>query len=89
MPRLRYTRAEAEAEATRRATALIARTPGLSSCRCIRALPDPFAPAGHASKHPVAWVVLFAAPLPPGHVIDGGELFVNVNLETGVVTFRE
>ncbi len=88
MPRLRFTRAEAEAEATRRATQLVSGIPGAASSRCIGAIPDPLAPRGRSTKHPVSWIVAFVFH-PPEVIIDGGELFVAVDLETGAVAIRE
>jgi len=89
MTRLRFTRTEAEAEATRLASELVAVLPGASSVQCVGAYPDTTAPRSHSSKHPVNWSVVFKAPQPPGVVMDGGELFVTVNLETKVVAIRE
>ncbi len=44
--------------------------------------------AGEASKHPVAWVVIYAPVPPDDAVIEGGELFVAVDLESGTVGLR-
>ncbi len=45
-------------------------------------------PLGRASKHPVAWVVMYS-PIPPVDVVnDGGELLVTVDLESGEVGLR-
>lgn len=89
MTRLRFTRVEAEAEATRLASEFVARLPGCTTDRCVGAFPDKSAPPSPASKHPVAWLVLFKAPTPPGAAMDGGELFVTVNLEAKTVAIRE
>lgn len=89
MARLRFTRAEAEAEATRLASEFVAGLPGTSTDRCIGAFPDKTIPRSRASKHPVAWVVVFKTPQPPGVVMDGGELFVKVNLETNSVAIHD
>lgn len=88
MPRLRFTRAGAEIEAIRLATAFVATMPGAGYARCIGAVADPFAPRSTSSKHPLVWSVRFVFH-PPGVVMDGGELFVAVNLETRAVTTRE
>jgi hypothetical protein len=84
--RLRYSRAEAEA--TRRAEAFVAGRPDRDQLRHRGTYPDSSAPPSRSSKHPVAWVAVFA-PIPPdGGVIDGGELFVAVDLESGSVAVR-
>ena len=81
MSRLRYSRAEAEAEAIRRAGALVAGRPDCDQWRLRGASPNPLVPPSQASKHPVGWLVLFAPVPPEGELIDGGELFVAVDLE--------
>jgi hypothetical protein len=81
LARLRLTREQAAAEATRRATAFIATLPISLSARCIGARPDTLAPRSNASKFPVVWSVGFVFH-PPEVVMEGGELFVSVNLET-------
>ncbi len=87
MPRLGFTRAEAEAEAVRLATEFVAGLPGAASARCIGASADRSRSRSATGKHPVAWSVGFVFH-PPGVVMDGGELFVAVDLETKVVTTR-
>lgn len=88
MARLRYSLSEAQAEATRRAEAFIAGRPDRNGFNLRGAYPDPLVSLSKASKHPVAWVVIYA-PIPPeGCVIDGGELFVAVDLELGTVGLR-
>jgi hypothetical protein len=89
MARLRFTREEAEAEAMRRASEFVSVLPGASTDQCVGAYPDTTAMRSRSSKHPVAWLVVFKTPLPPGVVMDSGELFVTVNLETNVVAIRE
>ena len=89
MARLRYSRAEAEAEATRRAEAFVADRPDRDQWRHRGTVPQTGVPSGRASKHPVAWVAAFAPVPPDGSVIDGGELFVAVDLESGAVEVRE
>ena len=88
MPHLRFTREEAEAEATRQATELVAGLPGASSARCKGAVPNPSAPRSRSTKHPVAWLVAFVFH-PPEVIMDGGELWVAVNLGTGAVAIQE
>ena len=88
MSRLRYSLAEAQAEATRRAEAFVAVRPDRDEFRLRGARPDSQASPVRASKHPVAWVVVFAPVPPEGGVIDGGELFVAVDLEQGTVSLR-
>ncbi|VTS06829.1 unnamed protein product [Tuwongella immobilis] len=88
MGRLRYTLAEAREEATRRAEAFVADRPDRDQFRLRGARPDSLVPPSRASKHPVAWVVVYARIPPDGGVIDGGELFVAVDLERGTVGLR-
>jgi len=86
---LRYSRAEAEAEATRRAEAFVAERSDRGEFRHRRTYPDPSVPPSGSSKHPVAWIAVYA-PIPrDGEVIDGGELFVTVDLEAGTVAVRD
>jgi hypothetical protein len=85
---VRYSRAEAQAEATRRAAAFVAERPDGEQLQHRGTFPDTLVPPSRASRHPVAWVAVFA-PIPPdGGVIDGGELFVAVDLESGSVSVR-
>jgi hypothetical protein len=89
MARLRYSWLEAQAEATRRAESFMAVRPDRDRFRLRGAGPDTLVPPSQASKHPVAWVVMYAPVPPEGGVIDGGELFVTVDLESGAVGVRE
>ncbi len=83
--RLRYSRDEARSEAIRRAEAFVAERDDRDEWRLRMAFPNTLVPPSQASKHPVAWLVLFA-PIPAeGEVIDGGELFVAFDLESGTV----
>jgi hypothetical protein len=59
--------------------------PGTESARCIGAFADAFTQRSASSKHPVVWSVGFVFH-PPDVVMDGGELFVAVNLETRAAT---
>jgi hypothetical protein len=88
LPRLWFTRAEAQAEAKRRATEFVAGLPGGASARYIGASPDPFAHRSRCTKHSVSWVVAFKFH-PPEMIMDGGDLLVTVDLETGAVAARE
>jgi hypothetical protein len=85
MGRLRYSREEAEAEAIRRAAEFVAKRSDARSWQNPRAMPNPLVPRSKASKHPVTWLVLFPPVLPDGGAIDGGELFVDVDLEANTV----
>jgi hypothetical protein len=49
-------------------------------------MPDGLEPKSSASKHPVAWIVVFAPCQSHEVVMDGGELFVKVNIETKAVS---
>lgn len=55
--------------------------------RCLGAIPAA-TPQGASSKHPTVWSVCFVFS-PPEIVMDGGELFVLVDLETEVVMERD
>jgi hypothetical protein len=86
--RLRLSWVEAQAEATRRAEEFVAGRPELCGLRHHGTRPDTLAVPSHASKHPVAWVAVFTPVLPAGGVMDGGEVFVAVDLESGSVAVR-
>jgi hypothetical protein len=88
LPRLRFTREEAEAEAKRLAEEYVAELPGLTPTRFVRTYPDRTVPRSGDSKHPVTWVALFEFSHAPGEVVDGGELFVVVNLATKAASIR-
>jgi hypothetical protein len=86
--RQRYSRAEAQAEATRRAAEFVSGRPDRDEWRHSGTIPDSLSPPSQACKHPMGWVAVYA-PIPPdGGVMDGGELFVAVDLESGVVAVR-
>jgi len=87
--RLRYSLMQAQAEATRRAETFVADRPDREQLRHRATHPDSLVPPSQASKHPVAWVVVFERGPPSGGVIDGGELFVAVDLERGTVGLRQ
>ena len=88
MPRLRFTLDGAKAEAARLATELVAAIPGGNFWRCTGVGPDWKSPAGRSSKHPVRWVVTFVA-YPLEAPMDGGEMFVSVDLGSGSVAVRD
>jgi hypothetical protein len=85
MARLRFTREQARAEASRRAAEFVSARPTFAGARLRGAYPDTTVPRSHSCKHPVAWVAVFAFDPPGGTVMDGGELFVSVDLESGAV----
>jgi hypothetical protein len=89
MGRLRFTREQAQLEAARRASEFVYGLPSCTGLKLRGTHPDTTVPQSVASKHPLAWVVVFSLDLPDGAVIDGGELFVAVNLESGAVAIRE
>jgi len=89
MGRLRFTREEAQLEAARRASEFVSGLPSCTGLRLRGTHPDTTAPQSRASKHPVAWIVVFSLDLPDGTVMDGGELFVAVNLDSGAGAIRE
>jgi hypothetical protein len=86
--RLRYSLAEAQAEATRRAEVFVADRADRDQWLLRGAAPNTLVPPSQASKHPVAWVVIYAPVPPEGGAIDGGELFVAVDLELGTISLR-
>ena len=88
MARLRYSWAEAQAEATRQAEAFVAGRLDPDHWRHRGTHPDALVSPSRSSKHPVAWVAVFAPVPPDGAAIDGGELFVAVDLESGSVAVR-
>jgi hypothetical protein len=83
--RFRYTWADAEAEATRRAKDFVAARPDRGELGHRITYPDSLAPAGRRSKHPMVWVAVFTPVHEGGEVIDGGELLLVVDLESGSV----
>jgi hypothetical protein len=87
--RVRYSLAEAEAEATRRAKVLVANRTDRDQLRHCGTFPDTLVPPSRASKHPVAWVAVFAWVPLNGEITDGGELSVAVDLESGSVGIRD
>jgi len=83
MPRLRFTPEQAEAEAKRLAEAYVERSPNAKGYRFRRAGADQHAPKSESTKLPVIWHAMFARDYSEGVVVDGGELVVVVNIETG------
>ena len=88
MSRLRFNLEEAEAEATRLATAFVQGVPELAAMELWRARPDRMAPRSSATKIPVMWVVLLEPNLPPGVVMDGGQVVLVRRLGCGVAWRR-
>ena len=88
MARLRFTREEAQQEATRLATAFVQGQRQLPPLRWISTTAAHEEPKREASKHPVVWNVMFALIPPPGATIDGGELDIVVDLETKSAAIR-
>ena len=88
MARLRFTKAQAQAEASRRAAEFVSARPTFAGARLRGAYPDAAVPQSQNSKHPVAWVAVFAFDPPDGALMDGGEFFVSVDLESGAVAVR-
>ena len=88
MARVQHSKAEAQAEATRRATAFIAERDDRDYWRHISTTPDTVGPQRRTAKSPVVWVAMYAPILPSAGVIDGGELFVVVDLESDTVGLR-
>lgn len=88
MGRLRYSLTQAQAEATRRAEAFVADRADRDQWQLRGAFPNTLVPPSQASKHPVAWVVMYSPVPPEGSLIDGGEMFVAVDLELGTIGLR-
>ena len=86
MARLRFTKAGRRRRRGGRPSSF----PRGRPCRCSapRRLPDAAVPQSQNSKHPVAWVTVFAFDPPDGALMDGGKFFVSVDLESGAVTVR-
>ena len=85
MARLRFTIKEAERESERLATDYLRLLPNTESARFNGALPDRTASKSSATKIPVVWVVSFVFH-PSEVVMDGGELILDVNIETKEVS---
>ncbi len=81
MTRLRYSLAEAKQAATEIAIEAIGTLNTIHPARLVSISPDRTAPQGIASKHPTRWIVAFVCH-DPEVVLDGGEIFVSVDLET-------
>lgn len=81
MARLRYTLSQAKEEATRLATEYAQRQPWFSQARIKGTVPIASAPKSGSSKFPVMWSVVFVFH-DPDIIMDGGELFLDVNIET-------
>ena len=88
MARLRFTLEQARAEASRRAVEYVYGLPHWAGALHRGTFPDGSVPLSRSSKHPTAWITVFAFEPPEGATMDGGELFIAVNLETGVVSSR-
>jgi hypothetical protein len=82
MSRLRYTLDEARAEAERLAKSYVTNLSGCETLELFGSNPLLSAPRSNASKHPVQWLVSFRDPPPPDAVVDGGELILDVNVES-------
>jgi hypothetical protein len=85
MARIRYNVAEARQEAIRLAAAYVATLPGALGIELSDASSASTAPRSDASKHPVIWCVRYSPIRFADAVIDGGELLLDVNIETKTV----
>ena len=81
MPRLRFSYEEARTRAEELARVFVASQSWGDTGRCKGAMPLGLTLQGSSSKHPTVWSVCFVFH-PPSVVMDGGELFVTVDLET-------
>ena len=89
MSRLRHTLEEARDFAELLADNLVAGTSWSSTVQKVGASPASLERQGKSSKHPTVWTVVYQMRMPHGSTIDGGEVFVNVDLESKAATFRE
>lgn len=89
MARLRFTLEEAQSLAELLADNLITRQSWGSSVQRIGATPASSARQGKSSKHPTAWTVIYQMKVPQGSIIDGGEVFVEVDLESKSAILRD
>lgn len=89
MPRLRHTLEEARNLAELLADKLIASTSWGSSLQSLGASPATLDTQGNSSKHPTRWIVTCKPRLPQGSTVDGGEVFVSLDLESESATFRD
>jgi hypothetical protein len=86
--RVRLSKAAAQAEATRRAAAFVAGRDDPDHWRHVSTTPAAKS-SQRAAKVPAVWVAVYAPIATGGGVIDGGELFVVVDLESNVINVRE
>lgn len=82
MARLRYSFSEAEAEATRLAKEFVSQNPEWNEAILLLVAPSNIEAKSSVSKFPISWTACFAFPHPPDVVVDGGELVIDVNIET-------
>ena len=82
MPRLRYSLAEAAAEAKRLAMEYVEGTSQWPAAEFRRVAPSERFPKSPSSKHPVVWFAIFDLPGPDGGVVDGFDLILEINVET-------
>ncbi|MDB5389592.1 MAG: hypothetical protein JWM11_5238 [Planctomycetaceae bacterium] len=85
MTRLRYSFEGALARAEQLAKEFAGRQTWGPLARCVGAAPAALEPQGSCSKHPTVWHVCFVFHA-PDVAMDGGELFVLVDLETEAVS---
>ncbi len=89
MARLRFTLEEARDLAELLADNLIAGMSWGTTVRKIGATPASPDRQGKSSKHPTAWTVIYQIKVPEGSTIDGGEVFVEIDLESKSATLRD
>ena len=87
MAHLRCTLEQAKAEAIRMATEFLQTTPAATTHRFFNAAPDDSPPKVDSGKIPAVWLVMFSWIPSDGEVIDGGEVFVRVNIQTKNVEY--
>ena len=89
MARLRHTLEEARLLAELLADNLVATTSWASRVHKVGTWPGSSSLQGKGSKHPTVWVVGYQTIAPEGTTIDGGEIFVEVDLESQSASFRD
>lgn len=87
MPRIRFTLDESRAEATRLASEYVKTQKWFNQARFKGINPSLFAHKSPSSKFPVEWRAVYVFH-GPDEIVDGGELFLDVNIETKVVKAR-
>lgn len=89
MARLRYSLEEAREQAELLADQLVAETSWTDTVQRTGAFASSLDRQGKSSKHPTVWTVVYQLRPPQGTTIDGGEVFVKVDLEDESAAFHD